>query len=407
MTKDPSPLLGYNNNIRHKNRVFHIQTEDSGVRHPHIITHLFMDGGRILKSVKTSYAEHLGVEKMADLVRKMMKDQHKGMLIALRDGQFDVVIEGGEAPRPPKFQPATPSVAALTGSAPSSVADAADSSPVLPSPPTSSPAVESAPRPPPPSVRAVPARPPPVPAAPAHASAHNVPVAFAEPAELDFEDSRGPSSVPFDAPLDLQPPPANLFRQRSAGNYSGVGESPPAPPQALRGSDSKPGSGLRPPTRPPAGSRPPSLPPGAVVSKSPGLRSSSGPQSSRPTTSSSGSGSSGASSGPARPPPIPRTSSPPPPKASPPEAPRPMRRPAPAAVVTKAPESRYASARPAAIFGQTKPRGGSSIFGEDIISDKSLDEVIMSYLAEDIGGSGSESSPKSSVGHSTDPKRRK
>ena len=62
MTKDPSPLLGYNNNIRHKNRVFHIQTEDSGVRHPHVITHLFMDGGRILKSVKTSYAEHVGAE---------------------------------------------------------------------------------------------------------------------------------------------------------------------------------------------------------------------------------------------------------------------------------------------------------------------------------------------------------
>src|SRR5580693_6316452 len=102
MAKDPSPLLGYNNNIRHKNRVFHVQTEDSGVRHPHIITHLFMDGGRILKSIKTSYAEHLGVEKMADLVRKMMKDQHKGMLIALRDGQFDQVIDGGEAPKAAK-----------------------------------------------------------------------------------------------------------------------------------------------------------------------------------------------------------------------------------------------------------------------------------------------------------------
>ena len=52
MSKHFSPLLGYNNNVRHKNRVFHIQTEDSGVKHPHIITHLFMDGGRILKSVR-------------------------------------------------------------------------------------------------------------------------------------------------------------------------------------------------------------------------------------------------------------------------------------------------------------------------------------------------------------------
>src|ERR1700733_10422270 len=97
MPKDPSPLLGYNNNIRHKNRVFHVQTEDSGVRHPHIITHLFMDGGRILKSVKTSYADQLGVDKMADAVRQMMKDQHKAMLIALRDGQYDHLVEGGAA----------------------------------------------------------------------------------------------------------------------------------------------------------------------------------------------------------------------------------------------------------------------------------------------------------------------
>src|SRR4249920_2254891 len=97
MAKFQSPLLGYNNNVRHKNRVFHIQTEDSGVKHPHIITHLFMDGGRILKSIKKSYAEHVGAEGMADLVRGMMKEQHKSMLIALRDGQYDYLVEDPKA----------------------------------------------------------------------------------------------------------------------------------------------------------------------------------------------------------------------------------------------------------------------------------------------------------------------
>src|SRR4030095_14759372 len=94
MAKFQSPLLGYNNNVRHKNRVFHIQTEDSGVKYGHIITHLFMDGGRILKSVKTSYSEYLGQAKMADIVREMMKQQHKAMFIALRDGKFDHLVEG-------------------------------------------------------------------------------------------------------------------------------------------------------------------------------------------------------------------------------------------------------------------------------------------------------------------------
>src|SRR3974390_469618 len=92
-TKYPSPLLGYNNNVRHKGKVFHIQTEDSGIKHPHIITHLFMDGGRILKSVKTSYAEHVEKDKLRQVVRQMMKDQHKAMFRALRDGEFDAVVD--------------------------------------------------------------------------------------------------------------------------------------------------------------------------------------------------------------------------------------------------------------------------------------------------------------------------
>src|SRR5271165_5912925 len=112
MAKFQSPLLGYNNNVRHKNRVFHIQTEDSGVKHPHIITHLFMDGGRILKSIKRSYAEHVGADKMQDTVKQMMKEQHKAMFIALRDGQFDGMFEEGQAAKGAKDKAAADAKAA-------------------------------------------------------------------------------------------------------------------------------------------------------------------------------------------------------------------------------------------------------------------------------------------------------
>jgi hypothetical protein len=84
-----APLLGYNTNVRHKGRLYHIQTEDSGVSHPHIITHLFADGGRIVGSKKTSYAEHLSAEGLQDTVKKLMQAQHKAMFIALRDGHYD------------------------------------------------------------------------------------------------------------------------------------------------------------------------------------------------------------------------------------------------------------------------------------------------------------------------------
>lgn len=90
MAKGPSPLLGYNTNVRHKGRVYHIQTEDSGLAHPHIITHLFADGGRIVASRKTSYAEYVADDNYAVIVKKMMQEQHKALFIALRDGVYDV-----------------------------------------------------------------------------------------------------------------------------------------------------------------------------------------------------------------------------------------------------------------------------------------------------------------------------
>jgi hypothetical protein len=85
----PSPLLGYNTNVRHAGKLYHIQTEDSGVRHPHIITHLFADGGRIIASSKTKYDEHVGAADYRDIVKGLMRAQHKAMFIALRDGVHD------------------------------------------------------------------------------------------------------------------------------------------------------------------------------------------------------------------------------------------------------------------------------------------------------------------------------
>lgn len=123
MSKIHSPLLGYNNNVRHKNRVFHIQTEDSGVKHPHVITHLFMDGGRILKSVKRSYGEHLGSDTLADTVRQMMKEQHKAMFIALRDGEYDALLDPVAAASTAAL--AAASAAASTASMAASTATAA------------------------------------------------------------------------------------------------------------------------------------------------------------------------------------------------------------------------------------------------------------------------------------------
>jgi hypothetical protein len=90
LNKQNSPLLGYNTNVKHDENLFHIQTEDSGVDHPHIITHLFT-AGTILATKKTSYGDFLEREKWEDDVRQLMKDQHKAMFVELRDGAHDVI----------------------------------------------------------------------------------------------------------------------------------------------------------------------------------------------------------------------------------------------------------------------------------------------------------------------------
>lgn len=86
--------LGFNNNVKYKGRTYHAQTEDSGLDKPHVITHLFADGGRIIKSHKRTYAEHVNRPDVGPFVREYMKQQHMEMLLMLREGRFDLVIEG-------------------------------------------------------------------------------------------------------------------------------------------------------------------------------------------------------------------------------------------------------------------------------------------------------------------------
>ena len=246
MPNTPPPLLGFNNNVRHRGRVFHIQTEDSGVKNPRIVTHLFADGGRIVRTTRTEYSEHVGREDMATVVRKLMKEQHKGMFIALRAGELDELIETAcgvtldpEAPRP----------SAAPASQPDAPADGASSEPSRQRS-LSNPNLR----------RVVPSVPPPP----------------AGSIELDVES------------LDRHPPP------------------PSAP-------------------------RPPRIPtpaPGQIAAKK------GTPAQGTPTSA-----------------------------------------------------DRYAPSRPAAIFGEIPPPESGSIFGEKVISEKSLDEVILSYLAEDLEGS--------------------
>jgi hypothetical protein len=86
--------VGFNNNVKYRDKVFHVQTEDSGLDKPHIITHLFADGGRVIKSHKRIYAAEVNRPDVTLFVRALMKGQHMEMVLMLREGKFDLVIDG-------------------------------------------------------------------------------------------------------------------------------------------------------------------------------------------------------------------------------------------------------------------------------------------------------------------------
>lgn len=81
-------VQGFNHNIKHKGKLFHIQTEDSGRDNPHIITHVFV-GGNILATKKTSYADIVKADRLETIVRELMEEQHKSVLRNLINGVYD------------------------------------------------------------------------------------------------------------------------------------------------------------------------------------------------------------------------------------------------------------------------------------------------------------------------------
>jgi len=99
-------IVGFNHNFRYKNEIFHVQTEDGGLKSPSIITLLYR-GGTILASKKTSYADITKVDKLDQVIEELMKEQHKEMLQRLKSGEFDEVIVASQPPA--RMQPVSES----------------------------------------------------------------------------------------------------------------------------------------------------------------------------------------------------------------------------------------------------------------------------------------------------------
>ena len=96
-------ITGFNTDIKHNEKVYHIQTEDKGLQNPYIESLVYV-GGEILASKKTSYAEQAGAGVDEKWIGSLMEQQHRTMIAAIKRGRFDIDTTKSTA-RPTMSQP--------------------------------------------------------------------------------------------------------------------------------------------------------------------------------------------------------------------------------------------------------------------------------------------------------------
>jgi hypothetical protein len=84
-------LTGYNTDVSHDERAFHVQTEDKGRDNPYIESLIYV-GGQVLASKRTGYASILEQGKGKDAILAIMDHQHRSMISAIRAGTFDAKV---------------------------------------------------------------------------------------------------------------------------------------------------------------------------------------------------------------------------------------------------------------------------------------------------------------------------
>ena len=80
-------IVGFNTDIKYRDEVFHIQTEDKGENNPQVET-LVYHSGEILTSRRISYGHLLNKDDTQRRIKAMMKTQHDQVIAELKGGKF-------------------------------------------------------------------------------------------------------------------------------------------------------------------------------------------------------------------------------------------------------------------------------------------------------------------------------
>lgn len=80
-------ITGFNTDVKHKNKVYHVQTEDKGRSNPKIESLVYV-GGEILDSYQTSYEQNKA-DLTEDQIMELLESQHKRVVRYIKIGNYD------------------------------------------------------------------------------------------------------------------------------------------------------------------------------------------------------------------------------------------------------------------------------------------------------------------------------
>jgi hypothetical protein len=82
-------ITGYNTDVRHGNRVFHVQTEDKGLANPKIETLIYL-GGEILDNFRSTYEDLSTTPPVVESqIQVRMDEQHRAIIRDIKNGKYD------------------------------------------------------------------------------------------------------------------------------------------------------------------------------------------------------------------------------------------------------------------------------------------------------------------------------
>jgi hypothetical protein len=81
-------ITGYNTDVRYREKVLHVQTEDKGLGNPFIESVVY-HGGQVVAAKRASYSDLVRQGVGNDAISARMDHQHRMMIAAIRAGRLD------------------------------------------------------------------------------------------------------------------------------------------------------------------------------------------------------------------------------------------------------------------------------------------------------------------------------